>query len=104
MIDQAPRARPEPVQLEQLKSLAALACTLFTLKDDTRKGKIARAALLREEKRHPLALEAATIASWVWHVASDTIECDPLLAVLFRYRIPLASRRKTFTGPSIAAT
>ena len=92
VIDQAPRARPEPVQLEQLKSLAALACTLFTLKDDTRKGKIARAALVREEKRHALALEAATIASWVWHVESDTIECDPLLAVLFN--VPYSARIK----------
>lgn len=90
VIDQKPRERPRPAELEQLRSLAALASSLFTLKDDTRKGSIARAALIREEKRHALALEAATIASWVWDVRTDVVECDALLPVL--YNLPHATR------------
>lgn len=92
VIDQMPREAPDAARLEQLKSLAALASTLFSLKDNTRKGSLMRAALVREEKRHALALEAATIASWVWHVESDTVECDALLPVLFN--IPHSTRLK----------
>jgi two-component sensor histidine kinase len=92
VIDHVPRKRPDRVELDQLKSLAALASTLFALKDNTRKGGLVHAALVREEKRHALALEAATIASWVWHVESDIVECDPLLPVLFN--VPHATRIK----------
>jgi two-component sensor histidine kinase len=34
---------------------------------------------VREKKRHTLALEAASIASWVWDLRTNLIECDDLL-------------------------
>jgi two-component sensor histidine kinase len=83
VLDVKPRMSPDPVVLQQFQSLAALASNLFTLKDQSRRGRIAEAALVRSEKRHALALEAATIASWVWDIRSGMVECDPLLPQLF---------------------
>jgi two-component sensor histidine kinase len=83
VFDRAPRDRPAVAQLEQLKALAGLAASLFTLKEATRSGALAQAALAREEKRRAVALEAANLASWVWDIRSDAIECDTLMPVLF---------------------
>jgi two-component sensor histidine kinase len=83
VFDQKPRSRPDDTQLQQLVSLAALASSFFALKDDKRRGSLTRAALVREEKRRALALEAGMIASWVWDVRTDLVECDALLLVLF---------------------
>jgi len=90
VLDRKPRAAPGPEVLEQLKMLAALGSSLFTLKEGTRTGRIAHAALVREEQRHALALEAASIASWVWDVRTDVVECDALLPVLLN--LPHARR------------
>ncbi|TIN54621.1 MAG: histidine kinase, partial [Mesorhizobium sp.] len=65
------------------KSLAGLAASLFTLKDATRSGAIAEAALVREEKRRAIALDAASLASWAWDIRTDIIECDTLMSELF---------------------
>ena len=83
VLDRVARPRPEPEQLEQLKSLAALASSLFALKDSTRTGLLARQALAREETRQAIAVEAAGLASWVWNVQSEVIECDAHLPLLF---------------------
>lgn len=78
VLDIKPR-EPEAVQLAQLASMAALVSSLLHLKDSARRGDIARTALIREKKRHTLALEAASIASWVWDLRTNVIECDDLL-------------------------
>jgi two-component sensor histidine kinase len=83
VLDRVARPRPSPELLAQLKSLAALAATLFTLKDGERAGALARAALVREEKRRAIAVEAGGLASWVWDVRSGIIECDAALPVQF---------------------
>jgi two-component sensor histidine kinase len=56
-----------------------LVSSLLHLKDSARHGDIAKTALIREKKRHTLALEAASIASWVWDLRTNRIECDDLL-------------------------
>ena len=82
-VDSKPRSSPSPIQLEQLANLATVAASLFDLKETKRRGEKAQRDLLREEKRHALALKAASVASWVWDVRSGTIECDDLLPKLF---------------------
>lgn len=83
VLDTKVHQRPAPEKLDQLCSLAALASSLFALKDGSRTGDLARAALAREEKRRAIALEAASLASWVWDVRTGVVECDESLPVLF---------------------
>lgn len=92
VLDVEPREHPSPSQMDQLKALAALASSLFALKDATRAGALAEAALAREEKRRAVAVEAADLATWVWDVRSDMIECDVLLSDLLG--LPRSSRLK----------
>jgi two-component sensor histidine kinase len=66
-----------------LENLAALAASLLDLKETRRRGEKAERDLLRVEKRHALALKAASVASWVWDVKAGTFECDDLLPKLF---------------------
>ena len=90
VLDRKPHAIPSPAQLEQLKSLASLAASLFALKHATRSGALAEAELVREEKRRAIALDAASLASWAWDIRSDMIECDVRLSELFN--LPRANR------------
>lgn len=92
VLDRKPHAFPSPAKLEQLKALAGLAASLFTLKDATRNAAIAEAALAREEKRRAIALDAASLASWAWDIRTDIIECDVLLSELFN--LPRSNRLK----------
>ncbi|CAN7154042.1 sensor histidine kinase [Mesorhizobium sp. LjNodule214] len=90
VLDRKPHAFPSAAKLEQLKALAGLAASLFMLKDATRSGAIAAAALEREEKRRAIALDAASLASWAWDIRTDIIECDVLLSELFN--LPRSNR------------
>ncbi|MER8574903.1 GAF domain-containing protein [Mesorhizobium sp. M1338] len=90
VLDRKPHAFPSRAELDQLKALAGLAASLFTLKDATRSGAIAEAALAREEKRRAIALDAASLASWAWDIRTDIIECDALLSELFN--LPRSNR------------
>jgi two-component sensor histidine kinase len=92
VLDREPRAFPPADRLAQLRTLADLATSLFTLKDANRNGAIARAELAREEKRRAIALDAASLASWVWDVRTDIIDCDVLMAELFN--LPPSNRLK----------
>lgn len=83
VLDTRPRREVGEHEREGLLDLAHLAASLFTVKDGARRGEIFKEALIREEKRHALSLEAASIASWVWDVKSGMLECDPLLPRLF---------------------
>ncbi|MBS9722523.1 histidine kinase [Tianweitania sp. BSSL-BM11] len=90
VLDTVPRERPDDARLAQLKSMATLVSSLLQLKDSARKGDIARTALVQEKKRHTLALEAASIASWVWDLRSNRIDCDELLPQMLG--LPVANR------------
>ncbi|MDP3898293.1 MAG: HWE histidine kinase domain-containing protein [Mesorhizobium sp.] len=90
VLDYEPRARPSEADLGRLEELAALAASLFVLKDGMRKGAIAEAALVREEMRHVLALNAGSIASWVWDLRTGMFECDQLFTRMFN--LPPATR------------
>src|ERR1700754_623023 len=92
VLDREPRAFPPADRLAQLRTLADLAASLFTLKDANRNGAIAKAELAREEKRRAIALDAASLASWVWDVRTDIIDCDALMAELFN--LPPSNRLK----------
>ncbi|WP_425537794.1 sensor histidine kinase [Pseudaminobacter soli (ex Li et al. 2025)] len=82
VVDTKPRPTPDENRIGQLHSLAALAASLFKIKEDNRTGLAARAALAREEKRRVVAVEAASLASWAWDLRTDTIECDTLFPEL----------------------
>ena len=71
-----PRTALEPGQSEQLVDLAGLASTLFSLKDEARVRARTAAALVREEWRHALTLEAGKVGSWVWDVRSGEVACN----------------------------
>jgi two-component sensor histidine kinase len=90
VLDSKPRQQPTAEQLAQLKSLAGLASSLLQLKDSARRGDAARTALIREKKRHTLALEAASIASWVWDLRTNILDCDELLPQMFG--LPVSNR------------
>ncbi|TIT63225.1 MAG: GAF domain-containing protein [Mesorhizobium sp.] len=90
VMDRKPHVFPSTATLDQLTMLAGLAGSLFTLKDATRSGAIAEAALAREEKRRAIALDAASLASWAWDIRTDMIECDVRLSELFN--LPRSTR------------
>ena len=78
--------RPAALVREQedaLLELAGLASSLFALKEGMRSGALTRQALAREEKRRAIALEAASLSSWIWDVQSGRVECDESLPVMF---------------------
>lgn len=76
VIDGQPREAVDPALLEQLVDLAGLASALFALKNEARVRAKTAAALLREEWRHALTLEAGKVGSWVWDVRSGDVACN----------------------------
>ncbi len=90
VVDTVPRPRPDEALLQQLRALAALAASLFKLKEENHAGLAAQAALAREMERRVVAVEASSLASWAWDVRTDTIECDALFAELLD--LPASSR------------
>ena len=76
VIGRRPREALEPGLTEQLVSLARLTSTLFSLKDEARVRARTAAALVREEWRHALTLEAGKVGSWVWDVRTGEIACN----------------------------
>ncbi|MEQ1954165.1 sensor histidine kinase [Mesorhizobium yinganensis] len=96
VLDRLPRAHPNSQLVEQLSLLAGLASSLFSLKERTRSGAMAQRALDREEKRRALALEAASLSSWVWEVRTGRVECDASLPVLFGMKAAKLMRARKF--------
>ena len=86
VLSTVPRDSVEPALLAQLNNLAGLAAALFALKDEARVRARTAAALLREEWRHALTLEAGKVGSWVWDIRTGEIACN----VMFRrmYDLP----------------
>ncbi|WEK05080.1 MAG: HWE histidine kinase domain-containing protein [Candidatus Devosia phytovorans] len=83
VIDSKPRADFDAGQEDQLIDLAALAATLFELKNEARVRARTAAALMREEWRHALTLEAGKVGSWVWDVRSGEVTCNDMFRRMY---------------------
>ncbi|WP_156461153.1 HWE histidine kinase domain-containing protein [Devosia sp. Root436] len=83
VISSQPRDALEPGLTEQLVSLAALSSTLFALKDEARVRARTAAALVREEWRHALTLEAGKVGSWVWDVRTGEVACNDMFRRMY---------------------
>jgi len=70
------RESVEPERIEQLHDMAETAAALFALKDEARVRARTAAALIKEEWRHALTLEAGKVGSWVWDIRSGEISCN----------------------------
>ncbi len=83
VISMAPRSTPAPELVAQLVDLAALASTLFALKDEARVRARMAADLVKEEWRHALTLEAGRVGSWVWDLPAGEIVGNDMLRRMF---------------------
>ena len=83
VIGTEPRDALEPGKVARLVDLAALASTLFKLKDEARVQARTAAALVREEWRHALTLEAGKVGSWVWDAQTGEIACNDTFRRMF---------------------
>ena len=79
----SPQAGVSPEINEQMFDLAALASTLFGLKDEARVRARTAAALMREEWRHALTLEAGKVGSWVWDIGTDEVSCNDMFRRMY---------------------
>lgn len=95
-----PREAWEPGLVEQLVDLAAMASTLFALKDEARVRARTAAALVREEWRHALTLEAGKVGSWVWDATTGVLACNDM----FRRMYGLPDAAKVRLEDVLAAT
>lgn len=83
IIDSKPRDGLAPGLKGQLQDMAAVASTLFELKNEARVRARTSAALLREEWRHELTLEAGKVGSWVWDVETGQVTCNDTFRRMF---------------------
>lgn len=78
------RSELDPALLDQLVDMAGLASTLFVLKDEARVRARTAAALLKEEWRHALTLEAGNVGSWIWDIRSGEVVCNDMFRRLYQ--------------------
>ena len=76
VLGKAARTEVDPDLLVQLQDLAEVASSLLALKDESRVRARTAAALLKEEWRHALTLEAGKVGSWVWELRSGEVSCN----------------------------
>lgn len=62
--------------IAQLIDMGEMAATLFSLKDEARVRARTAAALIKEEWRHALTLEAGKVGSWVWDIRTGEVSCN----------------------------
>ncbi len=79
VMDPQPREQPDPKLAMQLQRLAGLTATLLDLSVDARRRNEADLARKKSEFRHSLALHAASIASWMWHIKTNRVATDQTL-------------------------
>ena len=78
-----PKTVPSPIQRQRLRDLASIASSMLQLKATERAKAKLDVAIQLEAARHAFALRVAGIASWVWHLDTDTVECGSKLRELF---------------------
>jgi PAS domain S-box-containing protein len=83
VFDSKPRTDISPLLQSQLSDLAGIASSLLELKDEARVRARTAAALMREEWRHALTLEAGKVGSWIWDLRTDEIEANDILRPMF---------------------
>ncbi|WP_158625932.1 sensor histidine kinase [Arsenicitalea aurantiaca] len=83
VIGMEPRDAVSADQLAQLSDLAAVAGSLFALKDEARVRARTAAELIKEEWRHALTLEAGKVGSWVWDIRTGEIVANDILRRMF---------------------
>lgn len=83
VLDRAPRQEVSTQHLNELRDLAALASSLFELKDEARVRARTTAELIREEWRHALTLEAGQVGSWVWDMTTDTVTANDIIRRMY---------------------
>lgn len=84
VIGRTPREDVEPGLLDQLTDLAGLASTLLALKDEARVRARTAAALLKEEWRHALTLEAGNVGSWIWDIRTGEVVCNDMFRRMYQ--------------------
>lgn len=94
-----PRARVDETRLKQLTDLAAMAASLFELKEEARVRARTAADLIREEWRHALTLEAGKVGSWVWDLRSNEVVMNDIMRRVF----DLPGQDKVAVGQMFAA-
>ena len=83
VLDRVARSDVAPGLLPQLHDLADMAASLFALKDESRVRARTAAALMREEWRHALTLEAGKVGSWVWDIAGGELACNDMFRRMY---------------------
>ncbi|HXV30836.1 MAG TPA: HWE histidine kinase domain-containing protein [Sinorhizobium sp.] len=83
VLDIAPRSGVSARQVEELRRIADVAASLFKLKDEARRRALKEAALLREEQRLAMALDAANVGSWLWDIRAGTIAGNGAMMRMF---------------------
>lgn len=78
VLSSTPRQSVDDRLMRQLSDLAELASALFALKDEARVRARTADALLREEWRHALTLEAGKVGSWIWDIGTGQVECNDM--------------------------
>lgn len=78
-----PRESLDPDMVAQLIDMAELAATLFSLKDEARVRAHTAAALIQEEWRHALTLEAGKVGSWVWDTRTGEVSCNDMFRRMY---------------------
>lgn len=79
VLDRVPRHAVKPEDLAVLSDIAALASSLFELKDEAKVRARTTAELIKEEWRHALTLEAGQVGSFVWDVASGAVVANDIM-------------------------
>lgn len=100
VIGTEPRQALEPGLVDQLVNLARVTSTMFSLKDEARVRARTAAALVREEWRHALTLEAGKVGSWVWDVRTGEVACNEM----FRRMYGLGEGQTVHVGDVLGAT
>ena len=98
VIDVVPRPRPDDRMLEQLSSLARLAASLIRLKDREKRGSEAETEIVRVNRRHELAIRAASIATWEMDIETGVVEADAQLRAMFGLDSETGPSRENFLG------
>ena len=85
VIASEPKSAPSQTQKRRLRDLASIASSMLQLKATERAKARLDVAMQLEAARHAFALRVAGIASWVWHLDTDVVECGSKLRELFGF-------------------
>ncbi|QFI67358.1 sensor histidine kinase [Sinorhizobium alkalisoli] len=83
VLDVVPHNGVSAKQVEELRRIAEVAATLLKVKDKAHRHSLNEAALLRQEQRLAMALEAANVGSWLWDIRAGTVAGDGAMTRMF---------------------